>query len=46
MHTVINDKRVALLELCRQYRVKELAVFGSAATDEFDESRSDIDTGP
>lgn len=43
MHAVIDDRRAALLDLCRKYRVKELAVFGSAATDDFDESRSDID---
>jgi predicted nucleotidyltransferase len=33
----------AIGELCRKYGVRRLVVFGSAATDRFDESRSDVD---
>jgi predicted nucleotidyltransferase len=39
----ILAKRAELSELCRRYRVKRLEVFGSAATDQFDPDRSDID---
>jgi uncharacterized protein len=34
--------RLRLLELCRQYRVRRLEVFGSAARSDFNES-SDVD---
>jgi len=30
-------------ELCRNLSVRELRLFGSAATDKFDDSRSDVD---
>ena len=36
-----SDPRVA--QLCRDLSVRELRLFGSAATDRFDESRSDVD---
>jgi uncharacterized protein len=29
--------------VCRRYRVRSLAVFGSAARDDFDPARSDVD---
>ena len=32
-----------LNELCAEHKVKELYLFGSAATDEFDEKSSDLD---
>jgi predicted nucleotidyltransferase len=35
--------RQAIANLCRQYGVRRLAVFGSAVTDEFDPNRSDVD---
>lgn len=35
--------REAIADLCRQYGVRRLAVFGSATTDEFDPDRSDVD---
>lgn len=39
----ILSKREELAELCRKYRVATLEVFGSAATDQFDVDRSDVD---
>jgi len=36
-----GEPRVA--QLCRDLSVRELRLFGSAATDRFDESRSDVD---
>jgi len=38
----IKEKRNALLDLCRRYRVRELALFGSALRADFDEE-SDLD---
>ena len=35
--------REAIAELCRRYGVRRLAVFGSAARDDFDPERSDVD---
>ena len=43
MHPIIESKRQAVAELCRRSGVTRLEVFGSAARDDFDESRSDID---
>jgi uncharacterized protein len=43
MVSLIEEKRKELESLCRQYHVTGLEVFGSAATDEFDQTRSDID---
>ena len=41
---MIEQKRQAIVELCRQYRVKRLEVFGSAlSADGFDLARSDLD---
>ena len=44
MHTAIADKKAKLIELCRQYNVARLEVFGSVAhgTD-FDPQTSDAD---
>jgi predicted nucleotidyltransferase len=39
----ILAKRTELAELCRRFRVKRLEIFGSATTDQFDPSRSDVD---
>ena len=36
-----GESRVA--QLCRDLSVRELRLFGSAATDKFDETRSDVD---
>ena len=40
---LLKAKRHELVELCRQYHVARLEVFGSAATGEFDPDRSDLD---
>jgi hypothetical protein len=39
----IERKREQLAELCRQYRVQRLALFGSALREDFDPERSDLD---
>ena len=44
MHTAIADKKARLIELCRQYDVARLEVFGSAARGtDFDPQTSDAD---
>jgi len=43
MSPFIDDHHAALVDLCRHYRVRSLAVFGSAARDDFDPDRSDVD---
>jgi hypothetical protein len=39
----IDEKREQIAALCREYRVRRLAVFGSALRDDFDPLRSDLD---
>lgn len=44
MHPLIQEKQMAIAELCRRYRVKRLEVFGSAARGtDFDLATSDAD---
>ena len=44
MHTAIADKKAKLIELCRQYHVAHLEVFGSATRSTgFDPQTSDVD---
>jgi predicted nucleotidyltransferase len=43
MVAIGEQKKTALAELCRQYRVERLYVFGSAVVGRFDVRRSDID---
>lgn len=43
MIAAIEQNLDAIRALCRRYGVSRLEVFGSAATDEFDPARSDID---
>ena len=43
MNRILDDRRERLLELCALRRVRRLEVFGSAATEEFDAERSDLD---
>jgi predicted nucleotidyltransferase len=44
MHPLIAQRRKDLAEICRQYRVKRLEVFGSTARGtDFDPERSDVD---
>lgn len=43
MNLLIEQHRAAIAELCRQYRVRSLGLFGSAAEETFDPHRSDFD---
>ena len=43
MELQISLKREQLAELCRRYHVRRLALFGSAAREDFDPERSDLD---
>jgi predicted nucleotidyltransferase len=43
MLKLIQDNRDAIAELCRRYDVRCLALFGSAACEEFDPAKSDLD---
>ena len=43
MHPIVSSKKEELAELCRQFGVACLEVFGSAATDTFDSGSSDVD---
>lgn len=43
MIDLIIDNRIPIAELCRTYGVRKLEVFGSAATDDFDPEKSDVD---
>jgi len=40
---VVDQHKDKLNDLCRRYHVAELDVFGSAAGDDFDPERSDLD---
>ena len=42
IHATVEEKLNELFALCQQHRVKRLALFGSAATGEFDPARSDL----
>ena len=43
MQELIEKNREMIAELCRQHHVRSLSVFGSAARDDFDPERSDVD---
>lgn len=43
MHGAVTFDRSDLEALCRKYGVRRLELFGSAARDDFDPARSDID---
>ena len=43
MISLIEDNRLAMTQLCQQYRVYRLSIFGSAISERFDPSRSDLD---
>jgi hypothetical protein len=43
MVTLVQDKLEEIKTLCRQFHVRRLEVFGSAADGSFDPARSDID---
>jgi uncharacterized protein len=43
MLPLITAKKAEIASLCRQHHVRRLDVFGSAARDDFDPAKSDID---
>ena len=43
MQPIMESGRAQVAEICRQFQVRRLDLFGSAASDEFDPHRSDID---
>jgi predicted nucleotidyltransferase len=43
MDPVIANRRQEITDLCRRYRVRQLELFGSAASDHFDPAHSDVD---
>ncbi|MCH7908339.1 MAG: nucleotidyltransferase domain-containing protein [Candidatus Hydrogenedentes bacterium] len=43
MNVLLHNKLDQIGELCQRHRVKSLEVFGSAAGDDFDLQRSDVD---
>ena len=43
MQRTVQEKREQVAELCRRYRVRHLALFGSALGTEFDPALSDLD---
>ena len=43
MNKLIEEKRSTLLGLCQKFHVRKMELFGSAAGDRFDPSRSDLD---
>jgi len=43
MTTIIENNMERLIELCRKYHVAVLDVFGSAASEDFNEQCSDVD---
>jgi predicted nucleotidyltransferase len=43
MNRSLEEKRAEVSVLCRRYRVRKLAVFGSALRAEFEPGRSDVD---
>ncbi len=43
MHPLLLEHRSELARLCVTYGVRRLSVFGSAARDDFDPAKSDVD---
>ena len=43
MNCIVKDKIPQLVELCKKYRVVRMYLFGSAAREDFDPEKSDID---
>jgi len=43
MHPYVRERLPQLTELCRQYHVKRLDLFGSGTGERFDPARSDLD---
>ncbi len=43
MHPYVQERLPQVIDLCRQYHVKRLDLFGSGAGERFDPARSDLD---
>ncbi|MBI4082807.1 MAG: nucleotidyltransferase domain-containing protein [Candidatus Lambdaproteobacteria bacterium] len=43
MHAFVQERLPEVFDLCRQYRVRRLELFGSATGERFDPARSDLD---
>ena len=43
IQTVLEQKKGRIQQLCNELKVRELRLFGSALSDRFDPSRSDLD---
>ncbi len=43
MHPIVESMRAEVAEVCRRRGIRRLELFGSAARDDFDEARSDLD---
>jgi predicted nucleotidyltransferase len=43
LNTLIESKHAELVELCRQYKVRQLELFGSAVGPRFNAATSDLD---
>lgn len=43
MISLLTDNKNAIADICRQFGIRKLDVFGSAATGDFDPDSSDID---
>lgn len=43
MHPLVQSRHAQVIELCRRLGIARLDLVGSAARDDFDEARSDID---
>lgn len=43
MHLIIQNNLAQLNEICKNFGVKRLYIFGSVSTDKFDDLTSDID---
>jgi hypothetical protein len=43
VHAIVEEHRAEVEQLCRQYRVRRLDVFGSAVRGGFDTEKSDLD---
>lgn len=43
VQAIITENREKIAELCRAHHVRRLSVFGSAAREDFDPARSDVD---
>ena len=43
MNLSLEEKQTSLVQLCREFHLRQLEIFGSAAGEGFDPERSDLD---